>query len=236
MPIDTMRTTRRAVLLPVLVLLVVAPACILPDFPDLEDSAGQPGTIRIRVTGGRGEHGILNFEDCKRLGRPDEILKDITVRDENGTEVAHVTVGGRDATLKVGNGRRCRIRAEKTVDVQTGASYEITAGDETVTLHWPTDEERDYYLNEADVGLFVRVPPGHRERENVLTLAEQGYRPISFIARMWNIPTDRAKQIVKRDDFPLPKKFRIGGGQPKRLWLLEDLEAWWFRDGRHAPR
>ena len=47
---------------------------------------------------------------------------------------------------------------------------------------------------------------------------------------MWNLPRVRVKQIVTRGDFPAPAKV-VGA---KNLWLLEDLEAWWFRDGRHA--
>jgi hypothetical protein len=228
------------VYLPVLVLLIAAPAC---SCPDLEDSVG-PGTIRISVTGGRESKAILRVEDCERLARPKEIVKDFTVRDEDGREVGHVTVRGRDVVMrKAGvNGRRCRIEAVKEVDVQTGASYEITADDETVSTGFPTDEascvgdDSSYYLNEAGVRLFVRVPRSRLRAREHLALAEQEYRSIVAIARMWNIPKDRVKQIVKRDDFPAPMDIGIGRTYLTRLWLLEDLEAWWFRDGRHAPR
>ena len=235
---DTLRTTRRAVLLPLLLLLVAAPACCG------DDPEGGPGTLRISVTGGRGAKAILRVEDCKHLERPNEIFMDITVREKDGTEVAHVPVRGRDVTVKDAgvNGRRCRIRALKTVDVQTGASYEISTDDQIVTLPWPTrpasclGDDSSYYPDKAGVRLFVRVPPGRRDQDDIRSLAEQGYKPIVAIARMWNIPTDRVKQIVRRDDFPAPKKVRVGGENAKRMWLLEDLEAWWFRDGRHAPR
>jgi hypothetical protein len=215
----------RLVFLPVLVLLIAAPACSCAD-PEVG-----PGTLRISVTGGKGTKAILRVEDCKRLGRPNEVFMDITVRDEDGTEVAHVPVRGRDVTVKEAevDRRRCRIRAVKTVDVQTGASYEITTDDQSVTRSWPIRSSRclgggsSYYSEMAGVRLFVRVPA-------------QGYRPIAAIARMWNIPRDRVKQIVRRDDFPAPRKVRYGGENAKRAWLLVDLEAWWFRDGHHAPR
>jgi hypothetical protein len=40
------------------------------------------------------------------------------------------------------------------------------------------------------------------------------------------------EEIVKRDDFPAPAKIVNG---ITKLWLLEDLAEWWFRDDRHAP-
>ena len=238
MSLDTSRTTRRTVLLPVLLLLVAAPACSCAD-PEVG-----PGTLRISVTGGSGAKAILRVEDCKRLGRPNEIFMDITVREKDGTEVAHVPVRGRDVTVKDAgvNGRRCRIRAVKTVDVQTGASYEIATDYQTVTRHWRIRSSRclgggsSYYPEKAGVRLFVRVPAGRRDRDDFRSLAEQGYKPIVAIARMWNIPTDRVKQIVRRDDFPASRKVRVGGENAKRMWLLEDLESWWFRGGRHTPR
>ena len=67
---------------------------------------------------------------------------------------------------------------------------------------------------------------------SVLSTIDSGYLRVSEISRMWSLDTHRVRQIAKRDDFPAPAKVVA----TRNLWLLEDLEAWWFRDGRHAPR
>lgn len=160
------------------------------------------------------------------------------------------------------NGRRCRIRAAKTVDVQTGARYEITTDDQTVTLPWPSrsascpmqtgasyelitadgdmrtiswPRERlerclpwgdcFYYPDTVGVHFYVR---GEGESGKISALSQRGYVRIVAIARKWNIPSARVGQ---RDDFPVPAK-SVG---TRNLWSLEDLAAWWTRDGRHAP-
>jgi hypothetical protein len=100
-----------------------------------------PGTIRIHITGRKGVAG-LNGEPCKRSVDLNEILKTFTVRDEDGTEIARRIVRGHDTTVReVGaNGRRCVIRAVKTLGVQTGADYEVVADGESKTFRWPTEE------------------------------------------------------------------------------------------------
>lgn len=222
----------RLVFFPVLVLLIATSAC--------SRYRVGPGTIAIRidVAGGKGIAG-LGIDHCRWAVDPNAVLKTITVRDENGTVLADTTLRGRDATAKkVGvNGRRCVVTAGMNVDVQAGASYEITADGETRTLDWPLVRAEDadncwggcyYYPRTAIVRFLARGAP---EPADIEALLEQGYRRVSEISRMWNLPRARVKQIVKRDDFPAPAKV-VGS---KNLWLLEALEAWWSRDGRHAP-
>lgn len=122
----------RLVFLPVLLLLIGTTACY-------SYRASGPGTIMIRIlaAGGRGADG-LGIEHCKRAVKPNEILKNITVRDGDGMEVARMTVRGRDTTAKkVGvNGRRCIVMAVKMVEAQKGADYEITADGEVISIRW----------------------------------------------------------------------------------------------------
>ena len=122
----------RLVFLPALVLLIATTACS-------RASVG-PGTIAVRidVAGGKGIAG-LGIDHCKRAVDPNAVLKTIIIRDENGTVLADATLRGRDATArKIGvNGRRCVVTAGMNVEVQTGASYQITADGETSTLDWP---------------------------------------------------------------------------------------------------
>jgi hypothetical protein len=154
-------------------------------------------------------------------------------------EVARVTVRGRDATVrKAGvDGRRCAVRAMTAVGVQTGANYEvITADGERRYIGWPQERlERClpwgdcfYYPDTVGVHFYVN---GEGEAGKVWALYRRGYVRVNDIARMWNIPGDRVMQIVQRDDFPPPAQV-VG---TKNLWSIEDLGAWWCRDGRHVP-
>jgi hypothetical protein len=98
------------------------------------------GTIIVRLSGERGLSD-LGVEHCEETVDPDGILKSITIRDPEGTEVASVSVRGRDATVKeVGaNPRSCSVTAVKRVPVpQEGLLYEITADGKTYSLgDWP---------------------------------------------------------------------------------------------------
>jgi hypothetical protein len=227
------RAILRLILLPVLALLIATSAC------SSRPTTG-PGTIAIRIQagGGPGNAG-LRIDNCRRAVDPNAVLKTITIRDANGTVLADTTLRGRDARAKKvrGNRRGCVVTAKMNVDVQTGASYEITADTETRTLDWPLvppdydDDSRCwgdcyYYPSTITVRFLARGVP------DIDALLEQGYRRVYEISGMWNLPRVRVKQIVKRDEFPAPAKVVDG---ITKLWLLEDLDEWWFREGRHAP-
>lgn len=141
--------SRRLVCLTILVLLLGTTAC-------QGGGAGRDGTIRIIVTRGKG----LGVEHCKGSVDPNEILKMITVREEDGSEVARMTVRGRDAVVKtVGvDGRRCVVKAAMDVDAPVGAPYEVTADDETVTVTWPSEGIDDCYFGDC-IGYPVDTVP-----------------------------------------------------------------------------
>ena len=108
----------RLVLLPVLLLTVAAASC---------GEGVRESTLRIHVEKGKGHSG-LGVEHCKRSVRPNEILKDISVRDGDGTEIAHATVRGRDATVTWSDGQRCLVKAEVTLRVPIGNIVEYGPG------------------------------------------------------------------------------------------------------------
>jgi hypothetical protein len=215
---------------PVVLLLIGSTSC-------QGSSVDRDGTIRIRIlaAGGKGVAG-LGIDHCKRSVDPNEILKIITMRDPDGMEVARMTVHGRDATAKkVGvDGRRCVVTAVKDVEVYKGGDYEITADGETIGVHWPvkTGEDCCTTYDIYAVDLLARGVTETAETAEIDALVGHGYLRVSEISRMWSLDTHRVRQIVKRDDFPAPAKVVA----TRNLLLLEDLEAWWLRGGRHAPR
>jgi hypothetical protein len=129
----------RLILLPVL-LLTVATASCEGGFCEGE------GTIWIRVTGWE-RRSVLGVEHCRGSVGPNEILKDISVRDQEGTEIARMTVRGQDATVKRSrNGWRCVIRAEMRVEgVPIGPHYVVVADGETTSVGY-----RWRYLDQDD--------------------------------------------------------------------------------------
>ena len=216
----------RLVFLPVVLLLIGTTSC-------QGSSVNLDGAIKIRIlaAGGKGVAG-LGIDHCKRSVDPNEILKIITIRDPGGMEVARMTLRGRDATAKK-VGRRCAIRAVRKVEVHKDGDYEITADGETIGVHWPPETDDcclTYYIYTVD--LLARGVTESAETAEIDALVGQGYLPVSEVADMWSISWQRIRQIAKRDDFPAPAKVVA----TRNLWLLEDLEAWWFRGGRHAPR
>ena len=221
----------RLVFLPVVLLLIGTTSC-------QGSSVHFDGAIKIRIlaAGGKGVAG-LGIDHCKRSVDPNEILKIIAIRDSDGKEVARMTVRGRDATAKkVGvNGRHCVVTAVEKVEVQKGADYEITADGETFGIQWPVETADDCcsaYYDTATLNLLARGITRAAKGSEILAHVRQGYLRVSEISRMWNLDTHRVRQFVRRDDFPAPAKVVA----TRNLWLLEDLEAWWFRDGRHTPR
>ena len=217
----------RLVSLPVVLVLIGTTSC-------QGSSDDREGTIKIRIlaAGGKGVAG-LGIDHCKRSVDPNEILKIITIRDPDGMEVAHMQVRGRDATAKK-VGRRCVVTAVKEVEVYKSGDYEITADGETIGVHWPVKSGEDccttYDIYAVD--LLARGVTESAETAEIDALIGQGYLPVSEVADMWNISWRRIRQIATRNDFPAPAKVVA----TRNLWLLEDLEAWWLRGGRHAPR
>jgi len=140
---------RRLGFLTILVLVVSTTAC-------RGGGAGREGTIRIIVTRGKG----LGVDHCKGSVNPNEILKMITVREEDGSEVARMTVRRRDAVVKTAgvDGRRCVVKATMDVEAPVGAPYEITADDETVTVTWPSEGIDDCYFGDC-IGYPVGTVP-----------------------------------------------------------------------------
>jgi hypothetical protein len=161
----------RLIFLPVLLLLVAAPAC---------GGYMGPGTIVLRVT--KVVDGI-GIEQCGRSVGPNEILKTITIRETDGTQVATVTMRGRDATVneRESDMPRCSLAAVKEVEVQTGNDYEITADDgETRDIDWPVEEMDDscyvgdckIYVKDVGVDFLARGQP---EAAEILAMAKQGF-------------------------------------------------------------
>jgi hypothetical protein len=159
----------RLVSLPVLMVLIGSTSC------SVGGNQSHPGAIAIRITVANG----LGVEHCRRSPDPDEVLKDITIRDSDGNAVAHTTVYGRDASKENYSGpdHPCTFIAEKEVEVPMRGEYEISADDETVILHrWPYESIDDCYFRDckdyfdsALVRFFARGGPGIAE-----TLAELG--------------------------------------------------------------
>jgi hypothetical protein len=152
-----------------LVLLIVTAGCHL-------DRKG-PGTIRILVTK------VMDPEagPCTEVLDPNEILKTIVVREApdlesaEGTEIARITVRGRDATEN--NGKACSYTAVEKVKAQRGTAYGITADGETVTLRWPGEMIDDCYfhdcVNYSDTVTVEFLARGGPTSAEILALFEQ---------------------------------------------------------------
>jgi hypothetical protein len=228
MPTRRSRSFTRLLLVPTLSLLLGA--FLAGCYSD------EPGTIEVRVTGGKGSAG-LGVEHCKASLDPDAVLTTVTVRDEDDELVVERTLYGRDFTAKTRGvlGRRCLITAAMKVDATIGERYTAEAEGYSQEVEWEEEGSGatlfdDYIPIYADTA-YVRLLVGG-ELNEIAQLASEGYLRISDFCGVVGIgiPCDRARQIVKRDDFPAPAK--VVGTQ--KFWLLEDLEAWWYRDGRHT--
>ena len=92
----------------------------------------EEGAIAFIITGRR-MAASLGIDQCDGLLDPDEILKSITIHDPEGSEVALVTVRGRDALVYGADRRSCAIRVVRKVEVQEGLDYRITVDSETTT-------------------------------------------------------------------------------------------------------
>jgi len=214
---------------PALLLMIATTACV-------DTGLGGPGTIKIDVVKG-GDSSGLGVEPCKAFLDPDAVLTTVTVQDEDDELVVERTLYGRDFTAKTRGvlGRRCVIEASMKVDATIGERYAVGAEGYSQGVEWEVegsgaslfDDSIPFYAGTA----YVRLLVGD-ELNEIAQLVEEGYlRSRDFCGVVGiPIPCDRAKQIVKRDDFPAPAK--VVGTQ--KFWLLEDLEAWWYRDGRHA--
>jgi hypothetical protein len=212
------------------VLLIAVTACV---------PSGEPGTIKIFVTEGKGSAG-LGVERCKGSLDPNAVLTTVVVRDGDDELVAERTLYGRDSTAKRAgvNGRRCVIKAAMKVDATIGEPYSVTAEGYTQRVRWfqeGTDNgifvSRPIYYDTAFAGVLL----GTEQRE-INQLRREGYLTAGDLTGIRGtgiaIPKDRVKKVIKRDDFPAPAKV-VG---TREFWLLDDVKAWWFRDGRHAPK
>lgn len=212
----------RVVFVPALLLLISVSSCVGPK----EGS----GTIVVRVVGIRGAEGV-SVQNCDGSLVPNEVLKTITVRDEDGEDMARLTVHGRDARTKRagGDGRRCRFTAVQRVQVEKAVSYQITSsdGDEHV-IEWPFEDDNclhlsgwdtcRHYFDTVQVRLFSR---GENQMAEIRSLRRRGYLRLGD---MWNLSwkIDRARKYSKQDDFPAPAHV-VG---TTKLWDLADLEDW----------
>jgi hypothetical protein len=140
------------VFVPALLLLISVSSCAGPK----EGS----GTIVVRVVGIRSAEG-LSVQNCDGSLVPNEVLKTITVRGEDGGEMARLTVHGRDATTKRAGseGMLCRFTAVQRVQVEKAVSYQITSsdGDERV-IEWPFEDENCLHISGWDTCRYYSTP------------------------------------------------------------------------------
>ena len=194
-------------------------------------AGGSAGTIVVRVVGSRGAEDV-SVQNCEESLVPNEVLKTITVRDEDGEAVARLTVHGQDATTKRAgsDGRLCRFTAVERVQVEKGVSYEITADGDKRVIEWPFEDDNclhlsgwgtcRHYLDTVGVRLFSR---GENQTAEIRSLMKRGYLRLGEIRNLWRLQTiDRARKYSKRDDFPTPAHV-VG---TTKLWDPADLEKW----------